>query len=92
MKCMVLFLYLSSYALIIMLIYLLQNVVQPRILPDIQNIPINDDYNNPEYNKEEYDYYEGHKLMRTNINFEENIEKIDKYMNYINNGEKNIYF
>ena len=81
--------YLSSYALIIMLIYFLQNVVQPRILPDIQNIPINDDYNNPEYNKEEYDYYEGHKLMRTNIHFEENIEKIDKYMNYINNGEKN---
>ena len=83
------FQYLSSYALIIMLIYFLQNVVKPSILPNLQNIPINDNYNNPEYKYEEYDYYYGKKLMTTNIHFEENIEKIDKYMNHINNGEKN---
>ena len=81
--------YLSSYALLIMLIHFLQNIVKPRILPNLQKIPINDDFNNPEYKNEEYKYYHGKKLMTTNIHFENNIEKIDKYMNYINNGEKN---
>ena len=27
--------------------------------------------------------------MSANIHFEENFEKIDKYINFINNGEKN---
>ena len=26
--------------------------------------------------------------MKTNIYFEDNMEKIEKYMNYINNGKK----
>ena len=81
--------FLSSYALILMLIHFLQKIVKPAILPDLQNIPINDDYNNPEYKKEKYDYYHGHKKMKTNIYFEENMEKIEKYMNYNNKGEKN---
>ena len=81
--------YLSSYTLILMLIYFLQKIVQPRILPDLQNIPINDDFTKPEYKENDYDYYYGHKKMTTNIHYEEDIEKINKYMNYINNGEKN---
>ena len=81
--------YLSSYSLILMLIYFLQKIVKPRILPDLQNIPINDDFTKPEYKKKDYKYYHGRKEMTTNIHYEEDIEKIDKYMNYINNGEKN---
>ena len=81
--------YLSSYTLILMLIYFLQKIVQPRILPDLQNIPINDDFTKPEYKENDYDYYYGHKKVTTNIHYEKDIEKINKYMNYINNGEKN---
>ena len=81
--------YLSSYSLLIMLIYFLQNIVKPHVLPDLQNIPINDNYEQPEYKIVNYDYYDGHKIFKTNIHIEENIEKIDKYMNYINKGEKN---
>ena len=81
--------YLSSYSLILMLIYFLQKIVKPKILPDLQNIPINDDFTKPEYKKKDYNYYHGRKEMTTNIHYEEDIEKINKYMDYINNGEKN---
>ena len=81
--------YLSSYSLIIMLIYFLQNIVKPHVLPDLQNIPVNDNYEQPVYKIENYDYYDGHKVFKANIHIEENIEKIEKYMNYINKGEKN---
>ena len=81
--------YLSSYSLIIMLIYFLQNIIKPHVLPDLQNIPINDNYEQPEYKIDSYDYYDRHKIFKANIHIEENIEKIDKYMDYINKGEKN---
>ena len=81
--------YLSSYSLIIMLIHFLQKIVKPSVLPNLQKIPINDDYSKPQYNTSNYNYYFGKKKMETNIYFEENMEKIDKYMNYINKGKKN---
>ena len=55
----------------------------------MQNIPINDDFENPKYGEKDYNYYHGRKKVYTNIYFEENFEKIDKYMNFINKGEKN---
>jgi hypothetical protein len=72
-----------------MLIYFLQNIIKPRVLPDLQNIPINDNYEQPEYKIDSYDYYDRHKILKANIHIEENIDKIDKYMDYINKGEKN---
>jgi hypothetical protein len=67
----------------------LQNIIKPHVLPDLQNIPINDNYEQPEYKIDSYDYYDTHKIFKANIHIEENIEKIDKYMDYINKGEKN---
>ena len=81
--------YLSSYSLLLILINFLQNIVKPSVLPDLQNIPINDDFENPKYGEKDYNYYHGRKKVYTNIYFEENFEKIDKYMNFINKGEKN---
>ena len=81
--------YLSSYSLINMLINFLQKIVEPRVLPNLQKIPINDDFNNPKYKTIDYEYYHGKKEMETNIFYEDNFEKIDKYMNFINKGEKN---
>ena len=81
--------YLSSYALLNMLIYFLQKVIEPRVLPNLQKIPKNDDFNEPKYKNEIYEYYEGKKERETNIFYEDNFEKIDKYMMFINKGEKN---
>ena len=67
----------------------MQNIVKSSVLPDLQNIPTNDNFENPEYGEKDYDYYHGSKKIYTNIYFEENFEKIDKYMNFINKGEKN---
>ena len=81
--------YLSSYSLLLILINFLQNIVKPSVLPDLQNNPINDDFENPKYGEKDYKYYHGRKKVYSNIYFEENFEKIDKYMNFINKGEKN---
>ena len=81
--------YLSSYALIIMIIHFLQNIVKPQILPNLQKIPDNDDFDNPIYKENIYKYYNKKKEISTNLYYESDKNKIEKYMNYINKGEKN---
>ena len=81
--------FLSSYSLIIILIHFLQKIVKTSVLPNLQKIPINDDFSKPEYKTTNYNYYFGKRKKETNIHFEENMEKIEKYMNFINKGEKN---
>ena len=72
-----------------MLINFLQKIVEPRVLPNLQKFPKNDDFNDPKYENIIYEYYEGKKHIKTNIFYEDNLEKIDKYMIFLNNGEKN---
>jgi DNA polymerase sigma len=72
--------YLSSYALLLLLIHFLQNVVEPKILPILQEI---------KNVKKEYKYYNGDKELTTNIYFEEDFGKIEEYMNAINCGNEN---
>ena len=81
--------FLSSYSLIIMLIHFLQKIVKPSVLPNLQKIPINDDFSKPEYKTTNYSYYFGKQKKETNIHFEKNKDKVEKYMNFINKGEKN---
>ena len=72
--------FLSSYALLILIIHFLQNIVEPKILPILQEI-----------NKEqqEYKYLNGEKEFNTNLYFEEDFEKMKEYMNIVNNGNEN---
>jgi DNA polymerase sigma len=81
--------YLSSYALILMIIHFLQNVIKPRILPNLQKIPVNDDFDNPIFKDNIYKYYNRKKQVSTNLYFESDMKKIENYLNYINKGEKN---
>ena len=72
--------FLSSYALLILIIHFLQDVVEPKILPVLQEIRnVN----------EEYKYYYGEKELSTNIYYEEDFDKVKNYMNIINNGKEN---
>ena len=73
--------FLSSYALLLMLIHFLQKVVEPRVLPNLQKIDIN---------KENlYEYYHNGEYIKTNIYYEEDLNKIKGYMNKINKGLEN---
>ena len=73
--------FLSSYALLLMLIHFLQKVVEPRVLPNLQKIDIN---------KENlYEYYHNGDYIKTNIYYEEDLNKIKGYMNKINKGLEN---
>ena len=72
--------YLSSYALLILIIHFLQSVVEPKVLPILQEIK--------NVNKE-YKYYNGEKELTTNIYFEDNFDDIKEYMNVINCGNEN---
>ena len=72
--------FLSSYSLLILIIHFLQNIVEPKILPVLQEI-------NKEYH--EYKYYNGEKELSTNFYYEKDFDKIKKYMNIINNGKEN---
>ena len=72
--------FLSSYALLILIIHYLQNIADPKILPilqEIQNI------------QKEYKYYYEDKELKTNLYFEEDLEKINNYMNIINDKNEN---
>ena len=72
--------YLSSYALLILIIHYLQNIAEPKVLPilqEIQNI------------QKEYTYFYEDKKLKTNLYFEEDIEKINNYMNIINDKNEN---
>ena len=72
--------FLSSYALLILIIHYLQNIAEPKILPILQQIQ--------NVQKEYIYYYEG-KELKTNLYFEEDIEKINNYMNIINDRKEN---
>jgi DNA polymerase sigma len=72
--------YLSSYALLLMLIHFLQKVVEPRVLPNLQNVENRDII---------YEYSQNGEILRTNTYFEEDVQKIKGYMYKINNGKEN---
>ena len=72
--------FLSSYALLILLIHFLQSATEPKILPILQEVK--------NVNKE-YKYFNGDKELTTNLYFEENFENIKEYMNQINEGNEN---
>lgn len=72
--------YLSSYALLVMLIHFLQRVVEPRVLPNLQKVE----------NKEIiYEYNQNGENISTNIYFEEDINKIKQIMKKINTDKEN---
>ena len=72
--------FLSSYALLLMLIHFLQKVVEPRILPNLQKV---------DRKEKMYSYSQGGAKIQTNIFFEENEVKIKKDLERINNGKVN---
>ena len=73
--------YLSSYALLLMLIHFLQEIAEPHVLPNLQKI---DPHKEIHY---EY-HYEG-KPVVTNIYYEEDLNKIKSYMSKVNSGMRN---
>lgn len=72
--------YLSSYALLILLIHFLQTEIYPIVLPILQKV------NNTQ---KMYTYSHSGTDFNVNVYFEENIEEIEKYINIINNNQKN---
>lgn len=72
--------FLSSYALLLMLIHFLQKVVEPRVLPNLQRI---------EQKEVLYDYYVNGDTITTNIYYEEDLNKIKAYMKKNNNNLEN---
>ena len=81
--------FLSSYALLLMLIHFLQKVVDPPVLPNLQRIPINNDIEKPIYKEEIYEYSSNGTNYETNIYFEKDMNKIDNYMEKLTNGKEN---
>ena len=72
--------FLSSYALLILIIHYLQTIVEPSVLPILQQV----------HNiKKEYVYHNGEEEKVTNLYFEEDLDEINKYMNIINHDEHN---
>ena len=72
--------FLSSYAILIMIIYFLQTQIEPKILPNLQKI---------ENKIINYEYYHNGKKIVTNIYFEDNMDKINNYLKIINNNKEN---
>lgn len=72
--------YLSSYALLLMLISFLQNVVEPRVLPNLQKI---------EMREASYEYIQNGETIKINTYYEEDVQKIRHYMKNVNNGKEN---
>ena len=81
--------FLSSYALLIMIIHFLQKVVEPKVLPNLQKIPKNYDLDKPIYGEEIYEYYYNDKKITINAYFEKDVEKIKENLLKINNGKVN---
>ena len=77
--------FLSSYALLLLIIHFLQDVVEPKILPMLQEIMPKDK------DKDEFDYkyFYDDKEFNTNLYFEENFENMKEYMNIMNCGKEN---
>jgi len=72
--------YLSSYAMLLMLIYFLQNVVDPKVLPNLQNV---------EKKESIYEYNQNGEMIKTNIYYEEDVQKIKNYLSTSNSGREN---
>ena len=84
--------FLPSYALLFMIIHFLQKVVEPKVLPNLQKIPIFDNDNSisePKYGEKIYEYSHEYEIKRTNIHFENNTKRIKEYMSAINNNKIN---
>jgi DNA polymerase sigma len=81
--------YLSSYALLIMMIHFLQKIVEPKVLPNLQKIPINNNYSNPVYGEEIYKYDYFGKTIEINSYYETDVERIKDYMIKVNEGKVN---
>ena len=77
--------FLSSYALLLLVIHFLQDIVEPKILPMLQEI-ISKDKNKKDF---DYKYFYDDKEFNTNLYFEENFENMKEYMNIINCGKEN---
>ncbi len=72
--------FLSSYAILLLIIHFLQSEVEPKILPILQKI---------ENKNINYEYNHNGKIVVTNIYFEDNMEKINNYMKIINCNKEN---
>ena len=64
-----------------MLIHFLQKIPEQKVLPNLQKIEPSIELN--------YDYSHNGKTVSTNLYYEEDINKINDYMNRINNGKYN---
>lgn len=72
--------YLSSYALLVMLIHFLQNAVEPKVLPNLQKV---------EDKNIMYEYNQNGEKIGTNIYFEEDVHKIKQNLLKINMDKEN---
>ena len=84
--------FLPSYALLFMIIHFLQKVVEPKVLPNLQKIPIFDNEKNitePKYGEKPYEYSHEYKIVTTNLYYEYDAKRIKEYMSAINNNKIN---
>ena len=72
--------FLSSYALLILIIHYLQTIIEPKVLPILQQV---------QNKKKDYIYHNGEKEILTNLYFEEDFDEIKKYMRIVNCDEEN---
>jgi len=72
--------YLSSYALLVMLIHFLQNISDPKVLPNLQKV---------EDKEIIYEYNQNGEKISTNIYFEEDVNKIKHNLLKINSNKEN---
>ena len=72
--------FLSSYALLILIIHFLQTIIEPKVLPILQQI---------QNKRKDYTYHNGEKEILTNLYFEEDSDEIKKYMGIVNCDEEN---
>lgn len=73
--------FLSSYALLLMIIHFLQKIVEPKVLPNLQKI-------DPK-KIQDYEFSYNGRTIKTNLYYEEDAMKINEYMNRINGGKEN---
>ena len=73
--------FLSSYALLLMIIHFLQKIVEPKVLPNLQKI-------DPK-KTQDYEFSYNGRVIKTNLYYEEDAIKIKEYMNRVNGGKEN---
>ena len=72
--------FLSSYALLLMLIHFFQKIIEPKVLPNLQKI---------ENKMKNYEYHNGGNTLKTNIYFEKDLTKIKKHLKSLNQNQVN---